>query len=72
MMTKDERLLLELYNSEEGVEQSVLMEKLHFSPRQIKTILQGLMQANLVKRFGPDEVGLTERGRTVAQSLKKN
>lgn len=72
-MTKDERFLMELYKQHEKkvefVDPKKIAEILGFKEHLTKNILKGLIQANLVKRYTPDEVALTERGREVARSL---
>lgn len=74
-MTKDEKLLVEIYRSLDPVDEVAdpyaVGEKIGFKEKLVKNILQGLMQANLVKRYGPNEVGLTERGREVVSTLIK-
>jgi DNA-binding MarR family transcriptional regulator len=73
-MTKDERFLIELYRklreNPDGVcDPRLIAKELNYNERLMKNILKGLMQANLVKRYSDEEVGLTERGREVAESL---
>lgn len=73
-MTKDERFLAELYRTLHGdlegsVDPNAIAEKLGYNERLIKNILKGLMRANLVARYSPEEIGLTARGLEVAQSL---
>jgi Mn-dependent DtxR family transcriptional regulator len=72
-MTKDEKLLLEMYKglSPENhlVNPFKIGKKLGYSDHQIKTILNGLLQANLIKRFEPMDFGLTERGKEIAKTL---
>ena len=71
-MTKEEKLLLELYKrlqDRETVDPSSVGRELGFSRRQINNILNGLMKANFVKRFAPDEVVLTSLGEELARSL---
>ncbi len=72
-MTKDEKLLLEMFRNlsqeEKTVDPFKIGKKLGYSEHQIKTILQGLLQANLVKRFEPTDFRLTERGVETAKKL---
>lgn len=73
-MTKDERFLVELYRELNGdvdktCDPHQLAQELNYNEHLTKNILKGLMQANLVKSYSPDEVGLTQRGLEVAQSL---
>lgn len=74
-MTKDERLLIELYretqkNKPEGtVNLLQVATALGFKEKLTREILKGLMQANLVKWSTSEEVALTERGIEVARSL---
>lgn len=73
-MTKDERFLIELYRLLEGksdrtIDPHRVAVVLGYKEHLMKNILKGLMQANLVKRYSPDEVGLTARGIDVARSL---
>lgn len=73
-MTKDERFLVELYkelkeNLDGTIDPHIIAKKLGLKDHLLKNILQGLIQANLVKRYSPDEIGLTERGIGVAESL---
>ncbi|MCC5831451.1 MAG: hypothetical protein JJU12_00205 [Chlamydiales bacterium] len=73
-MTKDERFLVELYKKLKGDLEStcnpyLLGRELNYKEHLMKNILKGLMQANLVKRYSEEEIGLTKRGREVAESL---
>ena len=74
-MTKDERLLREIYKKLQTGRETVnpfdIGHDLGFKDHQITIILRGLMQANLVKRFAPEEVALTSRGQEVALTLVK-
>lgn len=74
-MTKDELFVKELYKrlqERETIDPYFVGRKLGYSERQIKNILQGLMQANFVKRYSSDEVALTPLGEELARSLLKN
>lgn len=74
-MTKDERLLIEMYRLLSGVEETVdpyqVGKRLGYNERMTTSILHVLMQANLAKRYGPHQVTLTARGRQVAESILK-
>lgn len=73
-MTKDERFLIEIYKrlkatKKETLNPYLLGKELGHKEHLIGNILRNLMQANLVKRFSPEEIGLTPRGSEVAESL---
>ncbi len=73
-MTKDERFLVELYrklreNLDATCDPHSIANELNYNERLMKNILRGLMQANLVKRYSEEEIGLTERGLEVARTL---
>ena len=72
-MTRDERFLKEIYKIHQKGKKRINPQKLGavlgLSERQIASILRGLMRSNLVKRLGPDEIGLTPRGEEVALTL---
>lgn len=75
-MTKDERFLLQIYkhlqshhNLDGVVDPEVIRKELNFTDHLLKNILKGLMQANLVRRYSNEEIGLTERGKEVAKQL---
>ncbi|NGX61605.1 MAG: hypothetical protein K940chlam9_01092 [Chlamydiae bacterium] len=73
-MTKDEKYLTELYrlvegSPERGVDPACVGSNLGYSDRQTKNILKGLMKANFVVYHNSDEVALTSRGLSLAQSL---
>ncbi|MCH9627449.1 MAG: hypothetical protein S4CHLAM2_10890 [Chlamydiales bacterium] len=74
-MTKDERFLFELYRQlqQSGMDTfdpHKIAETLGYNERLTKNILNGLMRANLVKRYNEDEVGLTPRGLEVVRLLR--
>lgn len=73
-MTKDERFLIEIYrklkeSDRETCNPEDIALELGYNTRLMNNILKGLMQANLVKRYTPDEITLTPRGFEVARSL---
>lgn len=73
-MTKDEKFLITLYRHVQGKEEGIynprlLAKELGWTDHLLNNVLKGLMQANLVKRYSPEEIGLTSRGLEVAEGL---
>ena len=73
-MTKDERFLLEMYRKLETLDDTLdpyqLAKDLGYSERLTQNILRGLCQANFIKKYDEDEVGLTERGIELAKAVQ--
>ena len=74
-MTKDERLLLEIYKETlaggKVVNPLKIAQRLGFKEKLTQNILRGLMQANFLKRYTPEEFSLTPGGVEMARSLLK-
>jgi Mn-dependent DtxR family transcriptional regulator len=73
-MTKDERLILEIYQRILKTKKTTanaleIGASLGYKEHLVRNIIQGLMKANLVKGIGPEKVGLTDGGKELAQSL---
>lgn len=73
-MTKDEKFLITLYRHVQGREETtynprLLAKEMGWNDHLLNNVLKGLMQANLVKRYSPEEIGLTSRGLEVAEGL---
>lgn len=73
-MTKDEKLLVEIYKAlqkSETADPYALGEKLGFREKLVGNIVRLLQQANFVKQHAPNEVILTPHGINLAKSLIK-
>ena len=73
-MTKDERLLLELFkvaprDVDLPFNPQPVIQRLGYKEHLVKEIFKGLVKANLIKIIAPDEILLTEGGRTLALTL---
>jgi Mn-dependent DtxR family transcriptional regulator len=74
-MTKDERLLLELFkaaprNPNTPFNPKPVIKRLGYKEHIVKEIFKGLAKANLIKVFSPNEILVTEGGRALARSLQ--
>ena len=75
-MTKDERLLVELFRAAQAsgdleglINPQEIAKKLGYREVLIKNILKGLRQANFIKIYNSEEVVVTEQGRALVDSL---
>lgn len=73
-MTKDEKYILALYKlAGRGLKDRYEMGKqIGISERAVNAILNGLEQANFVKKIGDTQVCLTANGVRLAESLLNN
>lgn len=72
-MTQDERYLLALYeriqNGAESVDRYLLGESQGLQPKRVNTLVQGLTQANFIKKIGDREIVITPQGIRLAEQL---
>lgn len=74
--TKDEHFIIAVYQSAEEfgdpfhvVNRYEVGNKIHLHPRAVNTICQLLIQANFIKKQGPEDIYLTPHGKSLVDRL---